>query len=83
MSIILTVLKIIIILGFLVLIHEVGHFLVARLCKIKVNEFAIGFGPLLWSKQTEKTKYSLRLIPLRWLCEYAGRRRAFGRGRLF
>lgn len=83
MGFILTVLKIIIILGFLVLIHEAGHFLVARLCKIKVNEFAIGFGPLLWSKETKNTKYSLRLIPLRWLCEYVRRGRAFRRGRLF
>ena len=77
MSLILTLIKIIIILGFLVLIHEIGHFLVARLCKIKVNEFAIGFGPIVWSKETEKTKYSLRLIPLRWICEYARRRRTF------
>ena len=64
MGIIITALKIIIILGFLVLIHETGHFLVARLCKIKVKEFAIGFGPLLWSKETPQTKYSIRLIPL-------------------
>ena len=64
MSIIITVLKIVIILGFLVLIHETGHFLVARLCKIKVNEFSIGFGPLIWKKETEKTKYAIRLIPL-------------------
>ena len=77
MSFILTAIKIIVILGFLVLIHETGHFLVARLCKIKVNEFAIGFGPLIWSKETEKTKYSLRLIPLRGICEYARRRRTF------
>ena len=64
MSIIISIVKIVVILGFLVLIHEAGHFLVARLCKIKVNEFAIGFGPLIWSKETEKTKYSIRLIPL-------------------
>ena len=64
MSIIITVLKIIIILGFLVLIHETGHFIVARLCKIKVNEFSIGFGPLIWKKETEKTRYAIRLIPL-------------------
>jgi len=51
-------------LGFLVLIHETGHFLVARLCKIKVNEFAIGFGPTIWKKQGKNTKYALRLIPL-------------------
>ena len=64
MGVIITVLKIVIILGFLVLIHEAGHFLVARLCKIKVNEFSIGFGPLIWEKDTSKTKYSIRLIPL-------------------
>ncbi len=77
MSIIITIIKIVVILGFLVLIHETGHFVVARLCKIKVNEFSIGFGPQIWSKQTNKTKYSLRLIPLRWLCEYARRRGTF------
>ena len=64
MGFIIAALKIIIILGFLVLIHETGHFLVARLCKVKVNEFSIGFGPVLWKKETEKTKYMVRLIPL-------------------
>ena len=77
MEFILTVLKIFIILGFLVLIHEAGHFYIARLCKIKVNEFAIGFGPVIWKKETEKTKYAIRLIPLRWFCKYARRRRTF------
>lgn len=57
-------LKIIFILGFLVLIHEGGHFLIARLCKVKVTEFAIGFGPTIWKKQGKETKYALRLIPL-------------------
>lgn len=64
MSFIIIGLKIIIILGFLILIHETGHFLVARLCKIKVNEFAIGFGPAIWKKETKNTKYAIRLIPL-------------------
>ena len=45
-------------------IHELGHFLVAKLCKVKVNEFAIGFGPLIWKKQGRETKYALRLLPL-------------------
>ena len=57
-------LKIIILLGFLVLIHEGGHFLVAKLFKIKVNEFAIGFGPTIFTKEKGETKYALRLIPL-------------------
>lgn len=63
-SFIVIALKIIILLGFLVFIHELGHFTVAKLCKVKVNEFAIGFGPVLLSKQGKETKYQLRLIPL-------------------
>lgn len=61
---IITVLKVIFLLGFLIFIHEGGHFIVAKLCKIKVNEFAIGFGPTIWKKQGKQTKYALRLIPL-------------------
>lgn len=57
-------LKIIFVLGFLILIHEGGHFLVARLCKVAVNEFSIGFGPVIWKKQGKQTKYTVRLIPL-------------------
>ena len=60
----LTAIKIIFLLGFLILIHEGGHFIVAKLCKVKVNEFAIGFGPTIWRKQGKETKYALRLIPL-------------------
>lgn len=56
--------KIIFVLGFLILIHEGGHFLVAKICKVTVNEFSIGFGPVIWQKQGKQTKYTLRLIPL-------------------
>lgn len=56
--------KIIFLLGFLILIHEAGHFLVAKLFKVKVEEFAIGFGPKIITKQGKETKYELRLIPL-------------------
>lgn len=63
-SFLLTALKVIVLLGFLVFIHESGHFIIAKLCKVKVNEFAIGFGPTIWKKQTKETKYALRLIPL-------------------
>ena len=48
---ILSAIKIIFLLGFLIFIHEGGHFLVAKLCKVKVNQFAIGFGPTIWKKQ--------------------------------
>ena len=62
--ILINILKIVFLLGFLILIHEGGHFLVAKLFKVKVNEFAIGFGPCIWSKQGKETKYAIRLIPL-------------------
>ena len=56
--------KFIFLFGFLVLIHEGGHFIVAKLCKVKVNEFAIGFGPVIAKKQTKETKYTFRLLPV-------------------
>ncbi len=61
---IISAIKIIFLLGFLIFIHELGHFTVAKLCKVKVNEFAIGFGPTIWKKQGKETKYALRLFPL-------------------
>ena len=63
-ALIINICKIVFLLGFLILIHEGGHFLVAKLCKVKVNEFAIGFGPTIWKKQGKETKYAIRLIPL-------------------
>ena len=67
-SFLIAAIKIKILLGFLIFIHELGHFTVAKLCKVKVNEFAIGFGPTIWKKQGKETKYAIRLIPLRWFC---------------
>lgn len=63
-NILISAIKIIFLLGFLIGIHETGHFLVAKKCKVRVNEFAIGFGPTIWKKQGKETKYVLRLIPL-------------------
>ena len=61
---ILNTIKIIFLLGFLIIIHEAGHFVVAKLCKVKVNEFSIGFGKIIWKKQGKETLYTIRLIPL-------------------
>ena len=63
-GILIVAIKIKVLLGFLIFIHELGHFTVAKLCKVRVNEFAIGFGPTIWKKQGKETKYALRLIPL-------------------
>ena len=63
MSIILGFLKIVVILGTLITIHELGHFTVAKFCKVKVNKFSIGFGPKILKKQKGETEYTLRLFP--------------------
>lgn len=55
--------KIVFILGFLIFIHEGGHFLAARFFKVKVEEFSIGFGPKIWEKKGKETKYMLCAIP--------------------
>lgn len=52
------------ILGILIFVHELGHFLAARSQGIHVNRFSIGFGPILWKYQGAQTEYALRLIPL-------------------
>ena len=58
--------------GFLVAIHEFGHFITAKLCGVKVNEFSIGMGPLLLHKQGRETLYSLRLFPIGGFCAMEG-----------
>jgi len=51
------------VLGILVFIHELGHYLAAKFCKIPVLMFAIGFGPKLFSKKIGETEYQIRAIP--------------------
>lgn len=62
----------IIMFGFLIAIHEFGHFFTAKLSGVKVNEFAIGMGPKLWSKQGKETLYSLRAFPIGGYCAMEG-----------
>ena len=52
--------------GVLIFVHELGHFLACRIFGVKVNEFAVGMGPLLFSRKGKKsgTTYSLRLLPI-------------------
>ena len=60
MSIIFTV----IILGIIISVHELGHFLAAKYYKMPVSEFAIGMGPKIISKKIGETTYSIRMLPL-------------------
>ncbi len=50
--------------GLIILIHEFGHFIFAKIFGVKVNEFAIGMGPTILKKQGKETKYALRLFPI-------------------
>lgn len=66
------ILAAIFIFGFLIAIHELGHFLAARLCGGRVNEFSIGMGPCIWHRETEETQYSIRLLPIGGFCALEG-----------
>ena len=66
MDFLFSILAFIILVGVLVAIHEYGHYLLARLCNVKVLRYSIGFGKVLWSKKTglDQTEYCLSAIPL-------------------
>ena len=61
-----------IIFGIIVLIHEFGHFLFAKLSGVKVVEFSVGMGPRIFSVKGKETKYSLKLLPLGGSCAMYG-----------
>lgn len=58
-----TVIIFLLVLAILIFVHELGHFLTARACGIRVDEFALGFGPKLWRYKKGETTYALNLIP--------------------
>ena len=71
---ILYVLLAILMLGILVMVHEGGHFFAARLMKIDVTEFSMGFGPKLfgWKSKKHDTQFSVRVIPFGGYCAFVG-----------
>ncbi len=64
MNILITILLVIVVLGLLIFVHELGHFLAARAIGATVEEFALGYGPRLLSKKYKGTVYSIRALPL-------------------
>lgn len=64
------ILGIIAILGVLIVVHELGHFLVAKQLGVSVRQFAVGFGPSLWKKTWGETDCRLNLIPLGGYCAF-------------
>ena len=54
----------VVVLGVLIIVHELGHFFMARLAGVGVERFSIGFGPVLWRFRGKETEYCLSLIPM-------------------
>ncbi len=69
---IVSVLIFFIIFGVLVTTHELGHFLIAKANGIRVLEFFVGMGPILWKKTKGETTYSIRLLPIGGACVFEG-----------
>ena len=58
--------------GILIAIHELGHFIAAKSCGVKVNEFSIGMGPAIIKKQRGETLYAWRILPIGGYCAMEG-----------
>ncbi len=67
-----TIVYAILIFCLLIFVHELGHFLVAKACGVKVNQFAIGMGPAFFKKQKGETLYALRVFPIGGYCAMEG-----------
>jgi regulator of sigma E protease len=72
MTIITTIVQLLLVLGLMVLIHELGHFIVAKACRVRVEAFAIGFGKRLIGFRRGETEYQINLLPLGGYVKFAG-----------
>lgn len=68
MSTVISIVSAVLIFCVIVIVHEFGHFIVARKCGIDVQEFAIGMGPVIFKKQGKNTLFTIRLLPLGGFC---------------
>ncbi len=80
---ILYIFLVVLLFGVLIAIHEFGHFCTAKLLKVKVNEFSIGMGPLIWKRTRGETQYSLRALPVGGYCAMEGEDEDTGDPRAF
>ena len=60
----LTAIAAIIIFSFLIIIHEFGHYITAKIFGVKVHEFSIGMGPAIFKREKHDTVYALRWLPI-------------------
>ena len=77
------ILAAILIFGVLIAVHELGHFLAAKLCGVQVNEFSIGMGPAVWHRKKGETAYSFRILPIGGYCAMEGEDGDTGNARAF
>lgn len=64
MNVILTVIVTLLIFGFLIAVHELGHYIVARIFKVGIREYSIGMGPKIFQKKGKYNKFTLRALPI-------------------
>ncbi len=83
MNIIITILAVILFFVILIVPHELGHFMTAKLLGVKVNEFAFGMGPAVFQKQGKETLYSVRIFPVGGYCALEGENEDTGDPRAF
>lgn len=67
-----SILYFIFVLGLIIFVHELGHLIVAKIFNVYCKEFALGFGPVVWSRKQKETQYSIRAIPLGGFVAMAG-----------
>jgi regulator of sigma E protease len=67
-----TIVSTAIVLGIMILVHEWGHFMVARACGVRVDIFSIGFGPRIWGVKRGETDYRISALPLGGYVKMAG-----------
>ena len=70
-----TIIAFLILLGVLVVIHEGGHFFVLRMCKVHVDRFSVGMGPVIYKKKDKKgTEFALSALPLGGYVSYLSKK---------
>ena len=67
-----TILFAILLFSVLIFVHELGHFITAKLSGVQVNEFSMFMGPAIWKKQKGETLYAIRCIPIGGYCAMEG-----------
>lgn len=72
LDIVITIVSGLLMLTLLVVAHEAGHFFVGRACNIRIEEFAVGFGPKLLTKVKKGIRYSIRALPLGGFVQFYG-----------